>query len=69
METNTPRRTAEAADAGIDLPELLRKLWDGRRLILKGCLIGALAGLVLCGVSYEKARLPWGRAGGQACRG
>lgn len=47
MQIDTPRRTAEAADAGLDLLEMLQKLWEGRRLIVRGYLAGALAGLVI----------------------
>ena len=33
------------ADQEIDLIELAQKLWQGRRMIVKWCLAGALAGL------------------------
>lgn len=32
------------ADQEIDLIELAQKLWQGRRMIVKWCLAGALAG-------------------------
>ena len=37
----------------IDLLELARKLWDNRRLIIKWCIIGAVAGLII-GFSIPK---------------
>ena len=41
------------ADQEIDLIELAQKLWQGRRMIVKWCLAGALAGLVI-GFSIPK---------------
>lgn len=41
------QRVAAEDAQQIDLVELLQKLWAGRRLIVKWCLAGALAGLVI----------------------
>ena len=41
------RATAPAGDGEIDLAELARKLWAGRRRIVRWCVAGALAGLVI----------------------
>ena len=41
------RATAPAGDGEIDLVELARKLWAGRRRIVRWCVAGALAGLVI----------------------
>lgn len=37
----------EEEDSEIDLIEILRKIWNGRRTIYKGCIIGAIIGLVV----------------------
>ena len=47
------RATAPAGDGEIDLVELARKLWAGRRRIVRWCVAGALAGLVI-GFSIPK---------------
>ena len=47
------RATAPAGDGEIDLAELARKLWAGRRRIVRWCVAGALAGLVI-GFSIPK---------------
>lgn len=53
MENNTIQSVPENHEQEIDLLELLQKLWAGRRLIIKWCMIGAIAGLVI-GFSIPK---------------
>lgn len=47
MEENTKPQASETPEQEIDLLELVQKLWAERRLILKWCVIGAIAGLVI----------------------
>ena len=53
MEPNNLQQQPMGADQEIDLIELAQKLWQGRRMIVKWCLAGALAGLVI-GFSIPK---------------
>lgn len=55
MEENKTPHTPQPATAEqeIDLMELLQKLWASRRLILKWCVVGAIAGIVI-GFSIPK---------------
>ena len=57
MEKNYQEPAAENRQQGaedeIDLIELARKLWDGRKLIYKWCAIAAIAGLIV-GFSIPK---------------
>ena len=53
MEPNNLQQQPMGADQEIDLIELAQKLWQGRRMIIKWCLAGALAGLVI-GFSIPK---------------
>lgn len=53
MESNNLQQQPVNADQEIDLIELARKLWQERRTIVKWCLVGALAGLVI-GFSIPK---------------
>ena len=46
MESNNMQQP-ETADQEIDLIELAQKLWQGRRMIVRWCIAGALAGLVI----------------------
>lgn len=52
MESNNMQQP-ETADQEIDLIELAQKLWQGRRMIVRWCIAGALAGLVI-GFSIPK---------------
>ena len=53
MESNNMQQQPETADQEIDLIELAQKLWQGRRMIVRWCIAGALAGLVI-GFSIPK---------------
>ena len=53
MESNNMQQQSETADQEIDLIELAQKLWQGRRMIVRWCIAGALAGLVI-GFSIPK---------------
>ena len=54
MESNNMQEgRAATADQEIDLVELARKLWSGRRTLVRWCVAGALAGLVI-GLSIPK---------------
>ena len=46
-ETLTNRPEQSMPDKEIDLLDLARKLWAGRRRILKWCGIGALVGIIV----------------------
>ena len=53
MESNNMQQQPETADQEIDLIELAQKLWQGRRMIVRWCIAGALVGLVI-GFSIPK---------------
>ena len=53
MESNNIQPQPANADQEIDLVELAQKLWQGRRTIVKWCIVGALAGLII-GFSIPK---------------
>lgn len=53
MESNNIQPQPANADQEIDLVELAQKLWQGRRMIVRWCVVGALVGLVI-GFSIPK---------------
>lgn len=53
LQDDNIKNQNEDVESGIDLIEIFKNLWNGRRLLLKGCIFGAIIGVII-GVSTPK---------------